>query len=235
MNFATHTKIGVIGGVSWHSTALYYRHINVLYQQRKGKQHSAPLLLNSLDFQWVLDGYKKKSKFLPRLKQHLRFLDYANCSPMLIASNTVHDAFDFLQNAFPKSHWLHIADCVEHHCKEKGFERIGILGTKYTMRNSFYRSRFSNIETIIPTKHIAHLDQIIGELVTGKSTPQSQQKLVEIAGSLQTEGAQAVALACTELPLLLQQEDCEVPLIDTAYLHCQMGVDMYLEQTNRRS
>ena len=57
MNFATHTKIGVIGGVSWHSTALYYRHINVLYQQRKGKQHSAPLLLNSLDFQWVLDEF----------------------------------------------------------------------------------------------------------------------------------------------------------------------------------
>ena len=229
MNFATPTKIGILGGVSWHSTALYYRYINELYQTLKGDQHSAPLLLNSLDFQWVLDGFKKKKQFFRQLKQELCFLDSIKCSPMLIASNTMHDAFDMLQAAYPQTHWLHLADCVEQHCQKAGFEKIGLIGTKYTMQNNFYKKRFSDTETIVPSAHVECIDQIIGELVQGKANPDAKKKLIFVVHELHRTGAQAVALACTELPILVQQADCSVPLIDTAYIHCQMGIDIYLK------
>ena len=230
-------KIALIGGLSWHSTKLYYTQLNTLYQQRKGHNHSAPLLLNSLDFQEVLHGLKKANRkdLLLALQTEIEAMQAFSCHPVLITSNTAHVLYDDLQAAFPELHWLHIADSLGHYCATQGIHKLGLLGTRFTLQQAFYRERLSNkfdLELLIPKSNLKQLHHIIThELTQGVVQASSQQLGQQICHDLHQRGAQAIALACTELSLLLQAKHSPVPLLDTVALHCHDAIECYLQKT----
>jgi aspartate racemase len=143
---------------------------------------------------------------------------------VILASNTMHYLYDDLSKAFPNCQWLHIADCLRAHCRERGIGSIGLLGTRFTMSLDFYRNRLDGIEVLVPEK-IKTIDDIIqDELVFGKVLPESRKRCMRVVESLRQRGAEAIALACTELPLLMTEQG-SIPLLDSAWIHCLHTLD----------
>ncbi|SKB39832.1 aspartate racemase [Salegentibacter holothuriorum] len=223
--------LGMIGGTSWHSTIEYYRLLNELVGEEIGTQQNPPLLLYSLNVKLMRknDAEKIKNSYLEIAQK----LENAGAKAIIICANTPHLVFDYVQ---PKINIpvLHIADAIAKKAKQKDFKKLGLLGTKPTMRGSFLSGRLRDkhqIETLIPTdEYIDETHRIISEELTqGKFTNAAKDFYLEQMQLLKERGAEAIILGCTELPMLIKEKDTEIPLLDTTKLHAEMAAEFILK------
>ena len=224
--------IGVIGGMSWVSTAEYYRRLNAEVARRRGGLHSARVLMTSVDFadfaammeaeQWDAIGQ--------RLAQAARDLERGGAECVLLATNTMHRVADAIESATALP-FLHIADALADALQAGGVSAVGLLGTGHTMRPGVYHERLKQrgVRVVVPDESgRAEIHRVIfDELCKNIVRPQAVATMSALAHSLAGQGAQAVALACTELTLL-SEADSPIPFYDTAELHCNAAVDFAL-------
>lgn len=225
--------IGLIGGMSWVSTADYYRTINEMVQHRLGGVASAEILLHSLNFEPIerlqeTDGWDTMGAILTG---SARKLEQAGAACVLICTNTMHKVAPAVEAAI-NIPLIHIADATAAAVKADAKRTIALLGTRYTMEEPFLRRRLEDngLEVMVPNaaeRTIIH-DIIYGELVKNVFTAKSRAAYVRIIEALAERGAQAMVLACTEIPMLVKQSDTAVPLFDPTYLHAKAAVDFSL-------
>ncbi len=224
--------IGLIGGMSWESTVEYYKIINQTVNQKLGGVHSCECLMYSFDFA-VIEELQHKGKWdeLTRLMINAaQRLETGGAEIILICTNTMHKMADEVEQNI-NAPLLHIADAAAEEIKKQGMKTVGLLGTKFTMEQDFYRDRIEKkfkIKVIVPDeteRQIVH-NIIYEELVIGKIIKSSAQKYVKIINNLNLNGAEGVILGCTEIPLLVKQEDCDLPLFDTTTIHARAAVDL---------
>ena len=225
--------IGLIGGVSWESTAIYYSLINREVQRRLGGFHSAKIVLFSVDFAEleILARTSQWDALAVRLSDAAQALERAGADMILLCANTMHhDAGRVAQSvSLPL---LHICDCTAERITAQGLKRVALLGTAYTMNEDFYKDRLrvNGLEVVVPdaTDRATVNRVIFEELVLGKVEAASRQAYREIIARQVAIGAQGVILGCTELPMLVKPEDSAVPLFDTTELHALAAVDLAL-------
>ena len=226
--------IGLLGGMSWESTVEYYRLLNQEVRRRRGGLHSAKAVLVSLDFAEVeqLQAAGDWAAAGRLLAGHARRVEAAGAELLLVCTNTMHLLADEVQAAVGIP-LLHIADATAERVLADGRRRVGLLGTRFTMEQPFYRDRLAarhGIATLVPDadgRALVHR-VIFDELCRGELRPASRRALAEVAGKLAADGAEGVLLACTELPLLLSQADTPVPLYDTTAIHATAAVERAL-------
>lgn len=223
-------KIGLIGGTSWHSTIVYYRLINEMVGKKIGSQANPELLIYSLNVELMREHNIEKinNKYL----QIAQSLQAAGAKALLICANTPHLVYDFVQ---PKIHIpiLHIADAIGLKAKKEGLKKLGLLGTRPTMTGEFISSPLKekyNVETVIPEREYIdqNHDYIAEELTKGVFSDEAKKFYLEQMRLLRSRGAEGIILGCTELPMLLQQKDFDLPLLATTNLHAQMAADYIL-------
>ncbi|MHA1729567.1 MAG: aspartate/glutamate racemase family protein [Promethearchaeota archaeon] len=228
--------IGLIGGMSWESSLEYYRIMNEIVKTRLGGLHSAKCIMYSVDFApfeiWMKEG--NWDEITKELSDVALKLEKSGADIILICTNTMHKLFEKIQGQI-NIPILHIADAAAAEIKKLGLKTVGLLGTKFTMEGAFYRERLSdkhNINVIIPTQEDRELvDNIIfEELILGKITDTSKEIYKRIISDLQAQKAEGVILGCTEIPLLISQEDSPIPVFDTTYLHAEYAISKALEQ-----
>jgi aspartate racemase len=227
--------IGLIGGMSWESSAEYYRIINETIKEKLGGLHSARCIMYSVDFEEIAAlQHKGEWRELARLMiGFARKLEAVGADFIVIATNTMHKMAEEVQSSIHIP-LLHIADATAEVIIEKGVQRPGLLGTKFTMEEDFYKGRLTQkyaLEVIVPsdTDRKAIDDIIYNELCVGIIKRASKEKVQEIITRLVSNGADGVILGCTEIPLLISQEDVEVPLFDTTMIHSRAAVDLALK------
>ena len=226
--------IGLIGGMSWESSAEYYRLINQGVRARLGGMHSARCLLWSFDFREIeaLQHAGDWDAATAELIAAAHRLERAGADCILICTNTMHRMADQVQAAIALP-LLHIADPTGARIAAAGLRRIGLLGTAFTMEQPFYKARLTErhgLDILVPdTADRAVVHRIIyEELVRGRIEPHSKQACREIIARLVDRGAEAVILGCTELMLLVTATDSPVPLFDTTALHAEAAVQFAL-------
>ncbi|MCB8745620.1 aspartate/glutamate racemase family protein [Rhodoferax sp. U2-2l] len=219
--------LGLIGGMSWESTVPYYQQINQTVRQQLGGLHSAKIILYSVDFaeveQLQMTGQWDAAGSL--LVNIARKLEAAGADALVICTNTMHKVADAVQSAVTIP-LLHIADPTAQAIRQAGFDTVGLLGTRFTMAQDFYRSRLEDQHglTVLtpPADDQALVHQIIfNELCLGQVLDASRQTYQRIIQDLQTQGAQAIILGCTEIAMLIGPQHCDLPLFDTTALHAQ--------------
>ncbi|NHK29108.1 aspartate/glutamate racemase family protein [Parvularcula flava] len=226
--------IGLIGGMSWESSAVYYRLINQGVRQRLGGAHSARSLMLSVDFGEV-EKLQHEGKWEP-LSQIMvdaaSDLQKGGADCVVICTNTMHKMADDVA-ASVSIPLLHIADAAAERVKADGIKRVGLLGTAFTMEQDFYKGRLRErhgLDVIIPgeqDRKAVH-DVIYSELIVGKVENASRRAYQGIIARLTDEGAEAIILGCTEIMLLVGPDDCPVPLYDTTVIHAAAAVDFAL-------
>ncbi|WP_394126138.1 aspartate/glutamate racemase family protein [Vibrio hepatarius] len=222
--------IGIIGGMSWESTAEYYKQLNEGVKQHKGGLHSAKIILNSVDFSEVellqRSGEWDKSAVL--LCDAAQSVERAGADFVLIATNTMHKVAEQVEEAVSIP-LLHIADTTGEVLVKKGITKVGLLGTAFTMEEAFYKQRLSDkfgIEVVVPNgvqRKLVH-DVIYNELCLGKVNRRSKDDFHTIISDLAENDAQGVILGCTEIGLLVSQDETETPLFDTVEIHALAAV-----------
>lgn len=226
--------LGIIGGMSWVSTLEYYRLLNEGVQKALGGSHSACLLMSSVEF-GEMAGQMARGDW-PTVEKTLleegRRLARAGAEAVLIASNTMH-LYAGQVEAAAGVPVLHIADAVGRKIAATKVRTVGLMGTRYSMEKEFYRVRLREkfgIECLIPGEsERGRINSIIfDELVSGKFRDESRAYVIGAAGELVRRGAEAIVLGCTELPLIVQQEDLAVPRFDTMASHAEEGVRFLL-------
>ncbi|BDY04369.1 aspartate/glutamate racemase family protein [Ferrimonas sp. YFM] len=226
--------IGIIGGMSWESSVSYYQLINRGVAAAQGGLHSAKLVLYSVDFAEIealqSSGDWQRSGEL--LAQAARALQSAGADFVVIATNTMHKVADQVMEAVAIP-LLHIADATADALLDAGIDCVGLLGTRFTMEQAFYRERLEarGIRVLVPGEAgRAMVDRVIyQELCRGKVEPQSRRDYLEVIDQLASEGAQGVILGCTEIGLLVGEGDTGVPLFDTTEIHAKAAVANALE------
>lgn len=226
--------IGLIGGMSWESSAEYYRIINSSVNKRLGGLHSAKILMYSFDFAEIekLQHDNKWDKAIKLMVNAAKRLEKANADFILICTNTMHKmAEDVTKNI--NIPLLHIVDATAEKAKEKNIDKIGLLGTKFTMEQDFYKDRLKKygIDTLIPNesqRKIVH-NIIYEELCLGEIRDSSRESIKNIISYLGDNGAQGIVLGCTELSLLIKQDDSHIPIFDTTVIHAEAAVDFSLK------
>jgi aspartate racemase len=229
--------IGLIGGMSWESSAEYYRIINREMNRRLGGVHSAQCLMYSVDFEGIkrLQHEGDWDRLATEMKAAAVRLERGGADFIVLCTNTMHRLADAI-SASVSIPLLHIADPTAGRIKAAGLERIGLLGTAFTMEQDFYKGRLHEhhgLEVIVPDeddRRIVH-EIIYKELVLGQIRPESRQAYRAIIACLIERGAQAVILGCTEIMLLVSDEDSAVPLFDTTTIHALAAVDWALKPT----
>jgi aspartate racemase len=229
--------IGLIGGMSWESSAEYYRIINREMNRRLGGVHSAQCLMYSVDFEGIkrLQHEGDWDRLATEMKAAAVRLERGGADFIVLCTNTMHRLADAI-SASVSIPLLHIADPTAGRIKAAGLERIGLLGTAFTMEQDFYKGRLHEhhgLEVIVPDeddRRIVH-EIIYKELVLGQIRPESRQAYRAIIARLIESGAQAVILGCTEIMLLVSDEDSAVPLFDTTTIHALAAVDWALKPT----
>ncbi len=227
--------IGLLGGMSWESTVEYYRLINQGVNQRLGRLHSAQLLMHSVDFEpmELLQHQGKWAELTEQLADISLHLQDAGADFLVLATNTMHVCTNGIERSV-RIPLLHIADATGEEIKRQGLKKVGLLGTRFTMEQDFYRGRLEKkfgLSVLVPgpeDRQAVH-DVIYNELCLGKILPESRLKYGEVVRRLADAGAEGVVLGCTEIPLLVKQEDSPVPLFDTTALHCKAAVDWALK------
>ncbi|MGI6128667.1 MAG: aspartate/glutamate racemase family protein [bacterium] len=216
--------IGLIGGMSWESTSEYYRIINTTIRNHLSGLHSAKCILYSVDFHEV-EKYQTRDDWdtIARILSQVAIcLEKAGADFVLICSNTIHKVADEIQS-YISVPILHIADVTADQIVQRSFTKVGLLGTRLTMEQDFYRDRLisKGIQVVVPELDDRKIiDRIIfDELCQGIVKPESKARYLEIVDRLRTKGAQAVILGCTEIGLLITQSDTKIPLFDTSYIH----------------
>ncbi|MBQ4851416.1 aspartate/glutamate racemase family protein [Pseudoalteromonas sp. MMG012] len=225
--------LGLIGGMSWESTVSYYRLINQGIKSKLGGLHSGKIILNSVDFAQI-EAFQQSGdwqKSAEVLKSSALSLEAAGAQCIMICTNTMHKVADEVASvvALPL---LHIADATAKViCKQK-LNKVALLGTRFTMADTFYIERLEQhgIEVLVPSEQdqiIIH-DIIYQQLCVGDIRPHSKQLYLSVIAHLEARGAQGVVLGCTEIGLLIQQEDTNIPLFDTAEIHANTAVEFAL-------
>jgi aspartate racemase len=226
--------IGLLGGMSWESTVPYFQVLNREVGRRLGGLHSARIFLLSVDFQEIeaLQHQGRWEELGEILARDARAIEGAGADFLVLCTNTMHRVAPAIEAAV-RIPLLHIADATAQRIREAGFSRVGLLGTRFTMEESFYRGRLQELhglEVIVPSsedREVVHR-VIYEELVLGKISSASRQEYQRITAKLEAEGAQGVILGCTEIGLLLKAGDAGVPLFDTALIHAEAAADMAL-------
>jgi len=228
-------KIGIIGGISWESTAEYYRIINEEVKERVGGSHSAECLMYSFDFGEVekLQSGGEWEELTRQMVFWAGKLKNAGADFIIICANTMHMmAPDIEKECDIKV--LHIADVTGRKIRERGFKKVALLGTRYVMEGTFYHDVLKqkhDIDVINPSKEqreIVH-NIIYDELIKGVVKNESRKKYVEIIEDLERKGAQGVVLGCTEIPMLVSQKDVSIPVFSTTEIHAKAAVDFALD------
>jgi aspartate racemase len=229
--------IGLIGGMSWESTVPYYRLINEAVKEKLGGLHSAKLVLVSIDFheaeQAMHAGDWKTCGEI--LTNAVRSLHAAGAECVVLCTNTAHKLTAVVEAATPLP-LLHIADPTAVAIKRAGHTTVGLLGTRFTMEEAFYRDRLQTrhgLTVLTPNAHDRDtLHRIIfEELCLGKMIDESRDEYRRVMTALVAQGAQAIILGCTEISLLVGQSDATVPLFDTTYLHARGAAEWALAAT----
>jgi len=227
--------IGLIGGMSWESSVEYYRIINEEVKRRLGGLHSAKCLLYSVDFEEIErfqsnGDWKKAGEVLGDVALSL---EKGGADFIVICTNTMHKVLDDVQSKI-NIPLLHIADATTTQIKEQGISSIGLLGTKYTMEQDFYKSRLESngINVIVPNDNEREIVNkvIYDELCLGKVHQGSRDYYKKVIQGLIESGAEGIILGCTEIGLLIKPEDSDVPLFDTTYIHAREAVNMSLKK-----
>ena len=228
--------IGLIGGMSWESSAEYYRIINQAVKERLGGHHSARLVMYSVDFEEIEDlQHRDRWEELTQLMiEAARRVERGGADLLLICTNTMHKMAGEVEESISIP-LLHIADATAEEIKRQGFNRVGLLGTRFTMEQDFYKGRLKDehgIDVLIPGEEDREAIHAIiyDELCHGIVDRSSKETFVRVIGNLVSEGAQGIVLGCTEIPLLVKKEDAEVPIFDTAEIHAQAAVDTALKE-----
>ncbi|UNP83662.1 aspartate/glutamate racemase family protein [Bacillus mycoides] len=226
--------IGLIGGMSWESTSEYYRILNEEIKSRLGGLHSAKCLINSVDFEEI-ERFQSNGDWDGAgevLGNAAYSLQKGGADFIIICTNTMHKVVEKIKENI-NIPVLHIADTTAKEIKRKGIQTIGLLGTKYTMEQDCYKSRIeeNNIKVIVPVeKNREKINEIIyTELCLGKITSQSREYYKRVIEELVQKGAQGIILGCTEIGLLIKQEDVVVPIFDTTFIHAIEAVNVALE------
>lgn len=222
--------IGLIGGMSWESTASYYQLINETIKEKLGGLHSAKILLYSVDFaeieRYQASGdWDKSAEVLSQIAQNL---EQAGADFIVICTNTMHKVAPQIQKIISIP-ILHIAQATADALLENRIKKIGLLGTKYTMTQEFYKEKLleAGLEVIIPDQSgVEEVNRIIyDELCLGQIKESSKQTYLSMIDDLKNAGAEAVILGCTEIGLLVKQEDTDMPLFDTTVIHAQKAAE----------
>ena len=220
--------IGLIGGMSWESTVTYYKIINETVKEKLGGLHSAKCILYSVDFQEIEEcqangNWEKSGEILGEAANNL---EKAGADFIVICTNTMHKVVNQIKEKISIP-ILHIAEMTAEKILEKGLKNIALLGTKYTMEQDFYKSKLieKGINVIIPDKNdIEIINEVIyDELCLGTINSDSKKKFLEIVDKLRNKGAEGIILGCTEIGLLIKNEDTDVPLFDTAIIHAEQA------------
>lgn len=240
MNTLTHQQdkvsriIGLIGGMSWESSAAYYKLINQEVRKRLGPLRSARVLMHSMDF-GPLQQAQQEGRWddaAAALEDAARSLHRGGADCIVLCTNTMHKVADRIAAAVPIP-FLHIADPVGEAARQSKASVLGLLGTRYTMEQAFLRERLEcqfGVKVLVPDEtERADLHQIIyEELCAGIILDSSRKTCQSIIDSLARRGAQAVILGCTEITLLIGQDDSQLPLLDTTALHARAAVNFAL-------
>ncbi|MFX1516708.1 MAG: aspartate/glutamate racemase family protein [Promethearchaeota archaeon] len=222
--------IGLIGGMSWESSLEYYRIINTTVKEQLGSSHSAKSIMFSYDFKEIelLQNQGNWEELAASMIQIAKKLEKFGAELIIICTNTMHIVADDMQRnlSIPI---IHIADATAEKIQEKDLHEVGLLGTKFTMEESFYKDRLRQkygLNVSIPKeeeRQVIH-DVIYNELVIGQIKEKSRIKYIEIINQLVVKGAEGIILGCTEIPLLIKQEDVDIPLFDTTTIHAKSAV-----------
>lgn len=228
--------IGLIGGMSWESSIEYYRIINRAVRKRLGSLHSAKSIMVSVDFAEI-ETLQREARWREAANAMLtaaQTLERGGADFVVLCTNTMHKTAEVIEAGIHIP-FLHIADATAEEIKILGLDTVGLLGTKFTMEEDFYRGRLEhryNLNAIIPDadeRQIVHR-VIYEELVSGKILPGSREQFRRIIVNLAKKGAQGVILGCTEIGLLVQDADSPIPLFDTTRIHAEAAVDYALAE-----
>jgi len=226
--------IGMIGGMSWESSALYYRLVNEGIKEKLGGLHSARLVMASVDFHEIelLQRQNEWDRAGEALARVAREVESAGADFLVICTNTMHKVVPQIEQAISIP-ILHIADATAGRIKEKGFQTIGLLGTRFTMEQDFYAGRLSEkhgLRVLVPPpgdRQLVHR-VIYEELVLGQVRDASRREFLRIIDGLKGQGAEGIIEGCTEIVMLVQQEHTDMPLFDTTTIHAEEAVRMAL-------
>ena len=229
--------IGLIGGMSWESTVPYYRQINEAVKDRLGGLHSAKIVLYSVDFHDIerlqhSGNWEAAGKDLGEIA---RSLESAGADFLVLCTNTMHKVAPAIESAV-RIPLLHIADPTADEIKKAGISTVGLLGTRFTMEEPFYKDRLCEqhgLRVLIPKQEerdVVHRI-IYEELCLGRVLPESRAAYRRIISDLVTKGAEAVILGCTEISLLVGQQESRVPLFDTTSIHARKAAEWALSPT----
>lgn len=226
--------IGLIGGMSWESSLEYYRLINQMVKEKLGEPHSAKSIMYSVDFAEYekLQHEGKWEELTEKMIDIGQRLEQAGSDLVLICTNTMHKMAPEVQNSI-QIPLLHIADAAADEIKSQNIKKVGLLGTKFTMEEDFYKGRLKekhNIDVIIPKqeKRDKVHKVIYQELISGIINDDSRREFQDIIKNLKARGAEGVILGCTEIPLLIKDKDSVIPVFDTTMLHARKAVEMAL-------
>ena len=231
-------KIGLVGGISWVSTLDYYRYINEGINERLGGLEFAECIIYSVNFNDVQrhgwDNWDETFRLLSAACTHLKA---AGAEAIVLCANTAHAIADELEAAVQLP-LIHIATATATEVSRHGLRKVGLLGTKFTMELPFYKDklRLQNIEALIPQEQAVrdYIQQTLKEqLGSGIVSPATKAAYIEVANTLVACGAEGIVLACTEIPLLLSQQDIAVPVFDTTRIHAKAVVEFALSDHSR--
>jgi aspartate racemase len=227
--------IGMLGGMSWESSAEYYRIANRYVKSKLGGHHSAKIVLYSVDFDEVekcqSEGRWEDAARL--LKNAAKSIELAGADVLILCTNTMHKLAADIQTAI-RIPFLHIAEATTREILARGITTVGLLGTRYTMEQDFYRGILieRGLEVLVPPaeeRQVVH-GVIYNELCLGQVKPVSREKFQRIMQGLVERGAQGMILGCTEISLLVQPEDAAVPVFDTTYIHAVQAAEYCLTE-----
>ncbi len=226
-------RIGLLGGMSWESTALYYQLLNRGVADRLGGLHSADLVLASVDFAPVarLQAEERWDEAGELLAGRARELQAAGADLVLLCTNTMHKVAGHIEAAVDIP-LLHIIDATAEAARRAGMTRLGLLATRFTMEQPFYRDRMAShgLDVVVPEEPERNLVHgiIYDELCRGIVTDSSRDQVRDVIRQLVACGAEGVILGCTEIELLIAQSDCPVPVLPTTALHADAALDAAL-------
>jgi aspartate racemase len=226
--------IGLIGGMSWESTASYYRLLNTFIKEQLGGMHSARLIVYSVDFHEI-ERMQREGDWAGAgalLADVATSLEAAGAQCLIIGANTMHKVAPAIEAAV-RIPVLHVADATAAAVRSFHMSTVGLLGTRFVMEQDFYVDRLRDrhgLSVLIPSQHDREIIHriIYQELVVGKIIAESRKEFARIMATLVAQGAEGIILGCTEFSLLVRPEDCSVRLFDTTSLHARMAIDWAL-------
>jgi len=226
--------VGLLGGMSWESTAEYYRIMNEMVLEELGGLHSSRVIIYSFDFEELAENMRVEDweAITQILTAGAKKLEVAGSDMILICTNTMHKVADEISGAISIP-LLSIVDVTAGEIKKKGLKRVGLLGSKFTMQDAFYRDRLADkgVKALIPSPddRILIHNIIFDELCRGIFKESSKNEILRVISYLIDEGAEGIILGCTELPLIVKKGDVNTELFDTTYLHAREAVRLSLK------